>query len=195
MGRRCGSRPLTTHFLPRKVKRDSFSCGVSSRDPTSVILRGGGSGCCCWPQLLFRRRGREASAVSSCELDRLQLLQPAFDSSCAGSRTIQPRRGDAIQSNQAGADEVTRRKTCGRHAPANVEAGGARGHAPSGRDGAALSEAELPVAGRPRVLGSLLRCSRLAGPGREEVSAAKLPASLLRRTPLRCVSAHSVLPF
>lgn len=47
---RRGSRPLTTHFLPRKVKRDSFSCGVSSRDPTLATLRGGG--CCCWPELM-----------------------------------------------------------------------------------------------------------------------------------------------
>lgn len=47
--RRRGSRPLTTHFLPRKVKRDSFSCGVSSRDPTLATLRGGG---CCWPELM-----------------------------------------------------------------------------------------------------------------------------------------------
>lgn len=46
--RRRGSRPLTTHFLPRKVKRDSFSCGVSSRDPTLATLRGGG----CWPELM-----------------------------------------------------------------------------------------------------------------------------------------------
>lgn len=42
--------PLTTHFLPRKPKRLSFSCGVSSMEPTLEILRGGG-GCCCW--LLF----------------------------------------------------------------------------------------------------------------------------------------------
>lgn len=57
--RRRGSRPLTTHFLPRKVKRDSFSCGVSSRDPTLATLRGGG----CWPELMVpparpRVRGR-----------------------------------------------------------------------------------------------------------------------------------------
>lgn len=42
-----GSRLLTTHFLPRKEKRDSFSCGVSSREPTLVTLRGG-----CWPELM-----------------------------------------------------------------------------------------------------------------------------------------------
>lgn len=51
---RRGSRPLTTHFLPRKVKRDSFSCGVSSRDPTLVTLRGG---CCCWPELMVSPAG------------------------------------------------------------------------------------------------------------------------------------------
>lgn len=31
------------------MKRDSFSCGVSSREPTLVTLRGGG---CCWPELM-----------------------------------------------------------------------------------------------------------------------------------------------
>lgn len=36
---------LTTHFLPRKLKRLSFSCGVSSRDPTLLTRRGCG-GCC-----------------------------------------------------------------------------------------------------------------------------------------------------
>lgn len=46
-GWRQGSRSLTTHFLPRKEKRDSFSCGVSSREPTLVTLRGG-----CWPELM-----------------------------------------------------------------------------------------------------------------------------------------------
>lgn len=53
--RRHGSRPLTTHFLPRKVKRDSFSCGVSSRDPTLVTLRGGGG--CCGPELMVSPAG------------------------------------------------------------------------------------------------------------------------------------------
>lgn len=47
---------IVTHFLPRKVKRDSFSCGVSSRDPTLVTLRGGGC-CCCWPELMVSPAG------------------------------------------------------------------------------------------------------------------------------------------
>ena len=39
---------LTTHFLPRKLKRLSFSCGVSSSEPTLVTRRGCG-GCCGAP--------------------------------------------------------------------------------------------------------------------------------------------------
>ena len=129
-GRRCGSWPLTTHFLPRKVKRDSFSCGVSSRNPTLVILRGGGG--CCWQELMFRWRSRKASVVSSCEWDKLPTPPTLLWQQPRGQpHNPTPQRG---QSNQAGTGESTRRTTWGRLAPTNVREGGARGHAPSGRD-------------------------------------------------------------
>lgn len=65
---------LTTHFLPRKLKRLSFSCGVSSSEPTLVTRRGCG-GCCGAPLMAGPARRCPATVGARGPLLLLLLLR------------------------------------------------------------------------------------------------------------------------